>query len=380
MGTFLALMQPEEPYTFSNDQKSKYDNDEERTGKESYYIDSNVLPEQTTIWGMMRLLLLERMNKLKSNFNYSDDDLKEIHDLIGKESFDFHSEEKQDFGKLKSISPVFLCEYKDIKSIQYIVKNPSCNKAKAGFVPYKMEKTDIMTEYGSVALPLEDYKSKKGPSGGYINLETLKVYEENDFFVKYVQAGNKKNKDGKIMTKEDDDGSFFRRTKYCIKNIEGVNRAIAFFVEVDDIDLEDKIPSKEAGKADITSKKLVTLGAGKNVFSIQFIRRDNDLIERVKALGQGRTSRWGYALSDIVLSEVPQYKKFSIVSMRSVRNLKTVSYKKDHKSKTRFERTGDKIMLINRGSVFYEDNFILKEKEQLEMLGYNKIVSIGGKS
>ena len=97
--SYLAILKPREPYTFSTDQKSPFMKEGEvATGKESYFIESNIMPEQTTIWGMMRLLLIEQSNLMKSDYNYEEKDIQEIHKMVGAESFSFDAE--QTFGQL----------------------------------------------------------------------------------------------------------------------------------------------------------------------------------------------------------------------------------------------------------------------------------------
>ena len=364
MGTYLAIMTPEAPYTFSTDQKSKYANAKDgSTGKESYYITSNLFPEQTTLWGMMRLLLLEQAGKVKSDFNYDGDELEKIRNLIGEESFKFESPKEQDFGKLKSISPVFLCETDKNGNIQYIVKNPMCNTSKECFEALAMEKTDVCTDFGTISMP-EKFDAKEGAAGGYVNLHTKKFYDNDGLFISVVQAGNQKNENGKLKKKDRNDGAFFRRVRYMLKNEGSTVRSFAFFVEVaDDVKL---------------SSDLVTVGAGKNVFSIRFIENAEDLTEQLKKWGKTEKNRWGYALSDIVVRGLPEYKDFAIVSMRTMRNLETKSYKEHHSYHERFSRRKYRVLLIERGSVFFGDSFKPAEDKNLEKLGYNQIIEIGG--
>lgn len=366
MGTYLAIMTPEAPYTFSTDQKSKYANAKDgSTGKESYYITSNLFPEQTTLWGMMRLLLLEQAGKVKSDFNYDGDELEKIRNLIGEESFKFESPKEQDFGKLKSISPVFLCETDKNGNIQYIVKNPMCNTSKECFEALAMEKTDVCTDFGTISMPVK-FDAKEGAAGGYVNLHANKCYSDDDLFISIVQAGNQKNENGKLKKKDRNDGAFFRRVRYMLKNEGTTVRSFGFFVDVeDDVKL---------------SSDLVTVGAGKNVFSIRFEKKEKgeDLTEQLKEWGKTEKNRWGYALSDIVVRGLPEYTDFAIVSMRTMRNLETKSYREKHSYHERFSRRKDRILLIERGSVFFGDSFKPAEDKNLEKLGYNQIIPIGG--
>lgn len=362
MQTYLAVMEPKNPYTFSTDQKSKYaESKDSPTGKESYYIESYQIPEQTTVWGMLRLLILEQANLAHSSFTYTDYESIKIKQLIGEESFRFTSEKEQDFGALKWISPVFLCEYDNKDNIQYIVKNPMCNNGENGFSPLKMKQTVGTTDFGSISIPT-DFDAKSGVAGGYVNLASKKIYSDDDLFQEIVQAGNRKNEAGKLKKKDND--AFFRKIKYILKNDEGCNRGFAFFVCVENIELFDDI---------------VTIGAGKNVFSIRFIEKEADIEEQLKNWGRSCSDRWGYALSDIVVQQVPEYKDFSIVGMRSMRNITTKNYSEKSSYHERFKRSSERTIMIQRGSVFYNNRFNVAENKNLEKLGYNQIIEIGGK-
>ncbi|ORU00266.1 CRISPR-associated RAMP Cmr3 [Anaerovibrio sp. JC8] len=368
MKTYLAIMNPENPYTFSTDQKSRYDDTGETpTGKESYYIESKKFPEQTSIWGMLRLLMLEQAGLLHSNFDYSEQESESIKELIGAESFDFSSKGEQDFGKLLSISPVFLCEYGDNGEVQYIVKNPKCNICKKGFSGLSMKEICGETDYGTIHLP-DKYEGKTGPAEGYINLTTHKCYSDDDLFKRVVQTGNRKNKNGNLIDKAQKSKAFFRRSEYVLKKGERSNRCFAFFVKTNDVILRDDI---------------VTVGAGKNIFSIRFVEKEEDLEGLVRKLGDNSSQVWGYALSDIVLQEVPKYDDFVMVDMRFVRNIITKAYKDKLSYHSRFSRTPERTVLIQRGSVFYNNCFKISDDEagkskNLKKLGYNKIIVIGG--
>ena len=70
---YKIQLTPLEPYTFGTDQGLSFDGIENSRGKESYYVLSKMVPEQTTIWGMLRYVMLQKANLVESDFGYSDD-------------------------------------------------------------------------------------------------------------------------------------------------------------------------------------------------------------------------------------------------------------------------------------------------------------------
>ena len=376
--SYLAILKPREPYTFSTDQKSPFlKKDEVATGKESYFIESNIMPEQTTIWGMMRLLLIEQSNLMKSDFNYDESDIQEIHKMVGAESFSFDND--QTFGQLDSISPVFICKINKENKYDYIVSNPLCNTAKPvedvsasaeeltekkkpiKFTPYKMNNPVNYADGKKISLPI-GYDSKKGCVSGFVNLSTGEVIKRTDIFSSIVQTNSHKNEAGKLAEKKTDSGGFFKRERYTMK--EGF--CLAFFVSID-----------EEFKQDLRDD-LVTIGAGKNVFSIHFIKDVSDnLEEKVQAYAPKSDTVWHYALSDIVFKGKPDYNEFAIVQFRYLRNIKTDYNKATYNE--RFKRSDSQVKIIQRGSVFYHGKESVEVNTNANKLGYNRIVEIGGK-
>ena len=78
---------------------------------ENYRIISEKFPQQTSILGMIRKEILLKENFLKKK--YSPEEEEKVKKLIGSESFNISSENKQDFGMIKSISAISLGNEKD---------------------------------------------------------------------------------------------------------------------------------------------------------------------------------------------------------------------------------------------------------------------------
>ncbi len=77
--TYLMRMKPLEPYTFGTDIGFRFKMEEtagkkkekEIAGKVSYLIPSKEMPEQTTVLGILRYLILKEKDILCPDFRYS---------------------------------------------------------------------------------------------------------------------------------------------------------------------------------------------------------------------------------------------------------------------------------------------------------------------
>lgn len=360
MKTYLARLTSKESFTFSTDQKSAYKKDDEnRTGKESYYVDSCFLPEQTTVWGAMRYLLLEQAGLLRTDFSYNEKNEEAIIDLIGKDSFKFTAK-GQSFGKLESISPVFITK-KDGEELQYLVPNPFANKGKESLSTIKMSDNLYYTEMGKMKLPVKgEYDVKRGISKGFLNVDTGKVELQEDIFTETLSTNIKKNESGKLVKRDTKTGNLFRKKGFVLN----AGYAISFFITVNDsISLKDGY---------------MVMGQGKNIFSIKFIQRDDDLEEKITGLCNDKDDEWYYALSDIAFDGNIEYKGYSIIQTRAIRNIVTGRYSEKNKYNNRFSRSQHRYYLIEKGSAFFEKHPELKYNENATRLGYNRIHKIGG--
>ena len=148
---YLVKMTPLEPYCFGTDQSAPYIG-AENGGKGTYFIRSKALPEQTTLLGTLRCMILESQGLLKENFDYTPEERQQMAACIGPESFRFISEKKQNFGYIKEISPLFIISPEG----HICIKNPLNNKADVGYDPMKMTDRTFETSEGPDNLPMQD--------------------------------------------------------------------------------------------------------------------------------------------------------------------------------------------------------------------------------
>jgi len=341
---YLVKMTPLEPYSFGGDQNFKY-KDEALTGKESYFVRSKEMPEQTSILGMLRYLVLQQEGLLKTNFTYSDTERKQMEKCIGPASFSYAKTEPQNFGIIKEVSPVFVTN----KEGNVIVKNPFHNKAsEKGYDPMIMgEETE--TSYGKISLPEKgEYNAKEWHAYGYINIDTGEI--EGSLFETKTVVGNRKSN-----SKEERKEGFFKREMKVLK--EG--HSFAVYVQA------EKLPEKS----------MVYMGKKKSAFLVETEEKVSDELEtKVKNFfSAGKT--WYYALSDIVIQEPIKYRQFSIVEEKHQRNLRTVRDTGDRLSR---KKSKERYHLIESGSVFYIEEPSIVENKNATQIGYNRIVKLGG--
>ena len=346
---YLIKLTPLEPYIFGTEQGFAYPG-ETGTGKESYFVKSAKIPEQTTILGMLRYVLLSHNKLLNTSFSYQQEELEKMEKLIGSSGFSFGSQRKQEFGIIEEISPLFLMNEKE----EVLVTNPFHNvKEDCGYEPMPMSGEEILTEYGKIRLPETDsYKAKKGYGSGYVNITDPEKKIEKDLFSSVAVTGNRKNKKG-----EQEQDAFFKKEMFSLK------KGYCFAVLVDL--KEDLLPEKT----------IVYMGKKKSAFLFQAEeKKEMELISLVKNALTGK-EKWYYALSDVYVGMSSRYTEFCIVENKYQRNLETV-YKEDGKMK--LKKSPVRFELIKTGSVFYGTCPEILENENCAQIGYNKIIELGG--
>lgn len=84
---YLVKMTPLEPYCFGTDQSAPYIG-AENGGKGTYFIRSKALPEQTTLLGTLRCMILESQGLLKENFDYTPEERQQMAHALARRVFD----------------------------------------------------------------------------------------------------------------------------------------------------------------------------------------------------------------------------------------------------------------------------------------------------
>lgn len=272
-------------------------------------------------------------------------------EAVGPESFRFAATEKQDFGFIESISPVFLTNEKD----EVLIRNPFHYKAtENGYRPIEMCAVEYMTNAGNIKLPKRgEYDAKQGYYSGYVNISGESLKWESNLFDTKIVSGNRKN------GKETDDSAYFKR------ELISLEKGYSFAVLVDM--KENKLPEK----------MIVYMGQKKSSFQMSCKPAEGmDLQEMVRKAFPSKDT-WYYVLSDIYVAEPLHYESFCIVEEKYQRNLETVY--KDTEHHHRLRRGNVRFHLIKSGSVFFEKCPQIDANENCEQIGYNRIVQLGGR-
>lgn len=370
-------MFPLEPYTFGTEQGSKFKGVAE-TGKESYIVASGAIPEQTTILGTLRYLVLQEKGFLKPDFCYEKAEKEQVEEAIGKNSFSFQEKEPQSFGVIKQLSPLFLTEHgKAGKEPEIYIKNPFNNKGREGrYEPMKLTEETFATSYGPIRLPRvmdgdkisPEYDAKEGYGSGYLCLSGDRKAAPKDLFSWQLLTGNR-------IEREAGREGFFKREAVILKN----GFAFSVFLE-----MEEDLFSEEN---DASMERIAFMGYRQSAFRFRFTKMEkkqelDQMVKRFFREGAGggkETGCWQYALSDLYLAEPLHYNKgFAIVAEKSLRTLHTDIGKSRYIDKRK--KSVHQFHLIESGSVFYGEELKGKlENENAKTIGYNVVVSIGGK-
>lgn len=351
MSTYLVTMTPLEPFTFGGERGFGFADDNRAV---SYYQSSKEMPEQTTVLGMLRYLVLKNKGLLKDFSEYSDEDRVKIAEMIGAQSFSFRNKRFQ-MGKLERISPVFIVDHgESVEDRSYYIRNPLNYINDKGYESLKMSEETVCTSAGMIQLP-ENYTTKTELLDGYVKLggqKTTKAEYAGSLFYTVMYTGNRKNE------KENVSNAYFKREA---KSFQQKDLAFAVFVECE----ENLLPPKE----------IAGMGLKKSAFLVETEKVEkNDLIERVQSAFSGEAC-WFYALSDLV-SESFEIRTFSVIGKKQIRTLQTRLDKKSFRKAVCRDQT--QYNVISAGSVFYGQKPLLDSNENLEKAGYNQIVKIGG--
>lgn len=422
MTEYLVTFKPLGDYSFGSDRrfsfvgKNNYSKDEYAP----YFIRTNSVPEQSTVFGMIRyLILVSNGIKLKQDFRYDDVTRDNMKALIGEKSFSLNGG-VQDFGKLEKISPIFLRK----NSEEIVIPNPFNNKqGKEGieqFAPMLLEeKIKVSTSFGEIALPKsKEYNPKEGYGNGYYNINTGCLEAIEDIFMAKVATGVRRvtQKDlGKLKQNIRDLYESFvnNAMKQGGSNLDSnSNLSLTEFID----DFMDLLDEHNKGEKNIFQEELeklsknfdadrlfkrevhqlqkdyefavyvkvkdgiilkdgiVPMGQKGTLFKVSVEESENNLESEItehfqKHTPQGRT--WQYCLSDVCL--LNDVTGFAILEEKLVRQLHTDL--KENRLKG-LSLQGHHL-LYKAGSVFYGDGKI-PLKSGIEAAGYNVICKIEG--
>ncbi len=207
--TYLITLTPTGKFFFGGDMtfevrskdKNKKEDDEKFNSKfSSYIIRSNKFPQQTSLLGMLRFLILRNDETVFDANTQSIKDRAKASKLIGEKSFE-NSYKKVAFGKIEQLHPCFL--QKDGQTIQYLERD---HKFKVEFGDVKGISNKSSNELTIPAI--DGYDSKDSIASLYL-IDGVEI-PESDIFIEDVSNGI--NRD--IETGKTDDNALFKQICY----------------------------------------------------------------------------------------------------------------------------------------------------------------------
>lgn len=388
MSRVLITLTPMGKFFFGGDMRFGIGNENHDKQYYSYIIHSSMMPQQTSLLGMLRFLLLSnnedlfdsRANHIKAGKKTQADE------LIGEKSFWVDKKhEKGEFGLIQDIGPCFL--YKEGKA--YFRSPADENELNVKFL--SKDKNDdnespIMEACingKEVVLPSikckdeegrkwEDYTGKHvigysyvSSEGDFVKRDTIK---EDELFIEDIRIGINKSYTGKV-----EDSAFFKQISYRLK--EGFRFAFTARIKMDMKEIQERYDGK-----------LVTLGADSSAFVLNVYPED-----RIPAFPENNDDCKIVLLSDAYLHSGDLEKViYGITDARPFRFLHTSNNEDSKNYNIVHNRNGQggkyvfrcekRYDLFKAGSVFYfeknEDTkaFIekIEEFKEFRQIGYNQ--------
>ena len=333
MSTYLVRLTPQEPYFFGNEKNLEFKGQKNRGQMTNrYYIKSERTPLQTTLLGAMRYVFLKNKTYDLSGEN------------VGSESFKIEKD-FQDFGVIKSISPLFL-----LKGNERLIVTPFDHiKGKTTYTPFANYETITTADGKKWFTP--DFDVKEGLMDSYVHVdrEAGKIVESGKMFSYITRV---------MINKTQDKKAFFKKDYVTLDK----DYSFGFYLELD----ESKMDKKEIEKH-IKSQTFVYLGQGKSLFSLKFEEAENDIESKIKALiGENKVYCFGDTLA---CNYIYKAAKFAVVDFRDYRAYAT-------NSKGEVEKGGTLYKLIKAGSVFISDDTskIVCRHDNREQIGFNIMI------
>lgn len=328
--------------------------------KEEYYQHSKMMPQQTTVLGLLRYEILRRAKVLSDKSNWKA--------LIGESSFDANTEE-QDFGLIKRLSPVSVFNNKrDL----FLIRDTCC---------FKRYKTSIRCNWGENKEVSEGeyyYFSKK--SGDKDQLFDSKDYSQfgeifTDLTTDFkISCMCEKNADS--LSPDLKSGIFYQKENVGItKNYQGISNDKAFYkIEylymAPDYAYSFFAELKEHENIDWKKSHIVHFGGDSCLFLMEAKEETFPVYQQE---GNGMV-----LLSDSYVSdEIYQHCETAISNTILFRNLQTKNTDNSYHKRTILSNPDRAKVLLKKGSILMLKKGKRKDVEKLfklpqfQKIGYN---------
>lgn len=250
MTTYLLRLTPMEPFFFADERSFAYplrsypgqQGDRSRVAGEP-------TPSQTTLFGALRYLLLP--HKRADRTAYTPAERAAIAAAVGEHSFDPQATERQCFGGIRGMSPLFL-----LQGEQRLVPMPADHvTGQPVYTPFD-DYRPVETHDG-MRLYTPCYDHKRGVSDGYMAVDSGAAVDRRELFCTQTRTGNR--------TGSTEDMGLYKREMTVL------HPGVSFGVYVT---LEDTLQPRDG---------LLLMGQGSHVFSAAFTEQENTLEAAVRA-------------------------------------------------------------------------------------------------
>ena len=319
--------------------------------KQNYLVKSRHWPQQTTLLGMLRYLVLRENNLLAEPGQSVSEEAKA---LIGEQSFSLDPAspgmgERLDFGMIRSLGPLYLLD-SDTAWFPAPLFHGKAAQPQAAHA---------WLGYGKQpAMLLEGYDAKEYEAAKLISAAG-DLISQGDVFLEQTQTGIHKSRNG-----QPHDEAFYKQTSVTLSKKGGHNWSFAFSVET-----TEPLPAKG----------LVPMGGEQRMFAFKAEPEKQDPPRYALPAGMKPCL---VLLSDALVDpEVYAHCEFATVHTLDFRFLKTsIGQTSRYHNVSRDNRTTDlvkseKFTLLEKGSVLYpRDNQqvqALLSLPRLQQIGYN---------
>lgn len=367
---YLIRLTPLEPYYFGSERTFG-------TANDSYFVRSNLFPQQTGLLGMIRKEILIQTNLFKPFYKYSGEEQDKMHGLIGKGSFEMFCDKS--FGIIRKISPLYIAMGNTFYMITprdhsvYSVQAGSKQKNKT-YMPFSFKIDRTVRFYlgngEQDSVFFGEYKAKDGLTSSFTDSEG-NLLSVDDLFTRVERVGIQKNYEGGTEEK-----AFFKQVSY--KMAKGYSFCFGLTLEKNE-------------KLKKLKGSIVNLGGEKSAFKMDVEELDNERKPfSFTSIGQTVSKDFPPNIHKIVLLSDAYVEKNiynnTLFALTDTVDFRNTSYKKDKDGKKRdvFCKSSVKFNFIKRGSVFLvqsnktSDVENILNKKHLQKIGYNHFISLKG--
>ncbi len=341
---YLVKLTPHDKFFFGGERTFGENNEA------NYFVISNYFPQQTGILGLIRHQLLLQCGDEKV---FKDNKIvkgSKVNNLIGEKSFTIDG--GFNFGAIKSLSPVFICEscVQPVNNTFYFPANKEYHWHE------KLNDTcekETVNEFLQIELKshplLKGYDAKFGLPDLLMN-KSGKQIQYKDVFAEHKQVGIRKQYEGGT-----DEKAYYVQTFYKFIN----NYSFAFIVELD-------------ASTKFSSRDIVIFGGEQQAFRMEVTDFSGEFKELIPDYEKSNNSDKVVLVSDAyVTDDIMSECYFAITETVDFKFLVTTNSISNYYSQP---TKSDKYNLYKKGSVFYGDPGKITgklENKQFEKIGYN---------